>query len=219
MEKPYIEVVSEIRLKKLINWRKRYSNHEYPYKVALNLLYELLVVEKMWDEIQDAFKQPKTSNKSNDSLYTLYEVFTPLSLKENKKLFDNFEDALNFVIERSNILARNVIHATVECEFVTRDMIAGFKWSTFKSRINSAQRGDNDQNHEIELAYYFYACAVELIYGWAALGYLGHSKEDSFYILTQMMFGGISYDLLDSVIHHFGQVATLYYKPLLDLFK
>jgi hypothetical protein len=39
MDKKYSEVIGVYKLKKLSTWRGRYSHQEYPYKVALNLLY------------------------------------------------------------------------------------------------------------------------------------------------------------------------------------
>ena len=58
MGKRFSEIMIENKEKKLLMWRERYSKQEYPYKVAFNLLYELLAVEKMWDEIQNAYKRP-----------------------------------------------------------------------------------------------------------------------------------------------------------------
>ena len=87
MGKRFSEIMIENKEKKLLMWRERYSKQEYPYKVAFNLLYELLAVEKMWDEIQNAYKRPllmidlnnlKTSKKRINTL--LKEVILLLKI-------------------------------------------------------------------------------------------------------------------------------------------
>jgi hypothetical protein len=198
MEKRYSETLSEIKVKKLLMWRERYSKQEYPYKVAFNLLYEMLVVEKMWDEIQAPYIKTLSSS--------------------GKKNFQNFQEAHKYVIDRSNLIARTDIHPIVENKYKTIDSIAGFNWVSTRNRVSKAQNGDNKEVREIELAYYFYTCGVELIYAWSALGYLGTDQEPAFMELTGMIMGGVDYSSYQSLINFFGQTASMFYKPLPNLF-
>lgn len=198
MEQRYSETLSGIKVKKLFAWRDRYSEQEYPYKVAFNLLYEMLVVEKMWDEIQRPY---------NKSL-----------LNSGKKNFNNFQDAHKYVIDRSNIIARSDIHPIVEKKYNSLDSIAGLNWASTRNRVSKAQNGDNKEVQEIELAYYFYTCGVELIYAWSALGYLGTDQESAFMQLTGMVMGGVDYSSYQSLLNFFGQTASMFYKPLPNLF-
>ena len=86
-----------------------------------------------------------------------------------------------------------------------------------KSGLKSAG-WDNKEVKEIELTYSFYTCSVELIYAWSALGYLGFNQESAFLELTGMILGGVDYSLFESLLHYFGQAASMFYKPLPDLF-
>lgn len=198
MEQRYSETLSGIKVKKLFSWRDRYSKQEYPYKVAFNLLYEILVVEKMWDEIQSPYKK---------SLFNI-----------GKKSFNNFQDAHKYVIDRSNIIARSDIHPIVESKYKSIEFIAGFNWASTRNRVLKAQNGDNKEVQEIELAYYFYTCGIELIYAWSALGYLGTDEESAFMQLTGMVMGGVDYSSYQSLLNFFGQTASMFYKPLPKLF-
>ena len=198
MEQRYSETLSGIKVNKLFAWRDRYSKQEYPYKVAFNLLYEMLVVEKMWDEIQSPYKKS--------------------FLNIGKKSYNNFQDAHKFVMDRSNIIARSDIHPIVENKYKSLDSIAGFNWASTRNRVLKAQAGDNKEVQEIELAYYFYTCGIELIYAWSALGYLCTDQESAFMQLTGMVMGGVDYSSYQSLLNFFGQTASMFYKPLPNLF-
>ena len=198
MGKRYPEILSEIKINKLLNWRQRYSKQEYPYKVAYNLLYEMLVVEKMWGEIQIPYLSPLF-----DSGY---------------QKFQNFEDALKAVIDRSNFIAKRDIHHLVDSEYKKRKFIAGFNWESTRERVTKAQNGDNNEVQEIELAYYFYTCGIEQIYAWSALGYLGYNQQSAFFDISGFAFGGVDYNSFQSLVHYFGSVAGNFYKPLPNLF-
>ena len=93
MEKRFTEIIGASKLNQLVIWRDRYSEKEYPYKVALNLLYELLVVEKMWDEIQAAF------------LVSHYG-------RGNTK-FQNFNEAHGYILTRCDIIAQKNVRPKV----------------------------------------------------------------------------------------------------------
>jgi len=198
MEKRYTETLSEIKFKKLFVWRDRYSKQEYPYKVAFNLLYEMLVVEKMWDWIRIPYKI---------SLFSF-----------GGKNFQNFQDAHKYIIDHSNTIAKTDIHPIVENRYKSLDFIGGFNWASTRNRVLKAQNGDNKEVQEIELAYYFYTCGIELIYAWSALGYLGTDQESAFMQLTGMIVGGVSYSSYESLLNFFGQTASMFYKPLPYLF-
>lgn len=198
MEKRYSETLSQIKINKLLSWRDRYSKIEYPYKVAFNLLYEMLVVEKMWDEI----KSPYMKSQFNI----------------DKKSFNNYQDAHKYVIDRSNIIARSDIHPIVENKYKSIDVIAGLNWAATRNRVLKSQNGDNKEVQEIELAYYFYTCGIELIYAWSALGYLGTDKESAFMQLTGMVMGGVDYNSYQSLLNFFGQTSSMFYKPLPNFF-
>ncbi len=198
MGQRFIEILSQKKVNQLFLWRKRYSKPEYPYKVALNLLYEMLVCERMWTEIQRPFN---------------HLLFNSDSVK-----FKNFQEAHKYIIDLSNEIARKELVQIVESEYHELDSIAGLNWRTIREHVSKAQKGDNEEVQEIELTYYFYTCGIELIYAWAALGYLGINQEIAFSSLTGMIIGGVDYSSYPSLLHHFGLSSTWLYNPLPKLF-
>ena len=47
----------EFNLNNLKKWRDRYSHKEYPYKVVLNMFYDLIPLKMIWSEILNCFNQ------------------------------------------------------------------------------------------------------------------------------------------------------------------
>jgi len=199
MEKKYSEVIGAYKLKKLCVWRKRYSEQEYPYKVAMNLLYDLLIVEKIWDEIQISIEMS-------------YLGF-------GKTNFQSFHEAHGYVLNRCDSVAKSSIRTIVSREYKTRNLIANFNWSSTRNRVIKAQNGDNKEVQKIELAYYYFTCGVELIYAWLALRYLGFDQQAAFEDLTGMGISVVDYNSYQSLLNCFGKAANQYYKPLPNLFR
>jgi hypothetical protein len=199
MEKKYSEVIGVYKLKKLNTWRSRYSEQEYPYKVALNLLYDLLVVEKVWNEIQISIEMAHLGWGNTN--------------------FQNFHEAHGYVLNRSDSIAGSTVRPGVVKEYKTREKIANFNWASTRERVLKAQNGDNKEVQKIELAYYYFTCGVELIYAWLALRFIGTDMETAFLELTGLSIPGIDYNLYESLLNGFGKASGIYYKPLPKLFR
>ena len=199
MEKKYSEIISAYKLKKLNEWRDRYSEQEYPYKVALNLLYDLLIVENIWDEIKISIEMS--------------------FLGFGKTNFLSFHEAHGYVLNRCDSVAKSSIRTIVSREYKTRDSIANFNWSSTRNRVFKAQNGDNKEVHKIELAYYYFTCGVELIYAWLALRYLGFDQQAAFEDLTGMGINVVDFNSYQSLLNCFGKAANKYYKPLPNLYR
>jgi hypothetical protein len=198
MDKKYSEIIGVYKLKKLCIWRNRYSLKEYPYKVALNLLYDLLVVEKVWNQLQ---------------------VFIEMSqLGWGNTNFKNFHEAHGYVLNRSDSIAGSNIRPIVVGEFKTKDFIGNINWASTRDRVIKAQKGDNKEVQKIELAYYYYTCGVELVYAWLALRFLGADKETAFLELTGRTITGVDYNSCQSLLNGFGKASRFYYNPLPKLF-
>ena len=199
IEKKYSEVIGVFKLKKLGTWRGRYSEQEYPYKVALNLLYDLLVVEKVWNEIQISIEMSHLGWGNTN--------------------FQNFHEAHGYVLNRSDSIAGSSIRPDVVREYKTRDKVANFNWSSTRDRVVKAQNGNDKEIQKIELAYYYFTCGVELIYAWLALRYIGTDKENAFLELTGLALDGIDYNSYESLLNGFGRASGVFYKPLPKLFR
>jgi hypothetical protein len=199
MDKKYSEVIGVYKLKKLSTWRGRYSHQEYPYKVALNLLYDLLVVEKVWNEIQISIEMSHLGWGNTN--------------------FHNFHEAHGYVLNRSDSIAGSSIRPIVVNEYKKRNKVANFNWASIRDRVVKAQNGNNKEIQKIELAYHYFTCGVELIYAWLALRYIGTDKETAFMELTGTSMSGIDYKSYESLLNGFGKASGVYYKPLPKLFR
>jgi hypothetical protein len=199
MEKKYSEVIGVYKLKKLDTWRGRYSEQEYPYKVALNLLYDFLVVEKIWNEIQVSIEMSHLGWGNTN--------------------FQNFHEAHGYILNRSDSIAGGSIRSIVLREYKTMGKVANFNWTSTRDRVVKAQNGNNKEVQKIELAYYYFTCGVELIYAWLALRFIGTEKETAFLELTGLTMAGIDYNLYESLLNGFGKASGIYYKPLPKLFR
>ena len=56
------------KIQKLQEWRNRYSKEEYPYKVVMNMFYDLFAVESIWSDINSAFSGVKQFDDPNLAL-------------------------------------------------------------------------------------------------------------------------------------------------------
>ncbi|MDR3665362.1 MAG: hypothetical protein P4L35_00840 [Ignavibacteriaceae bacterium] len=199
MDKKYSEIIGVYKLKKLNTWRSRYSAHEYPYKVALNLLYDLLIVEKIWDEMQVSIEMS--------------------NLGWGKTNFKSFNEAHGYVLNRCDSVAGSKIRSIVIREYKIRDSIADFNWASTRDRVIKAQDGNNKEVQKLELAYYYFTCGVELIYAWLGLRFLGTDHEIAFSDLTGLTINGVNYKSYKSLLNSFGRASGVYYKPLPNLFR
>lgn len=70
--------------KNLLRWRERYSKEEYPYKVILNLFYDLIPLKELWDELNSSFGILKFNdiNISFDYVHNIFRV-KQISLQPN----------------------------------------------------------------------------------------------------------------------------------------
>jgi hypothetical protein len=198
MEKKYTEKIGLFKLSKLLSWRGKYSENEYPYKVAVNLLYDLLLVEKIWTEIHNPF---------NSSLLHL-----------GNGNFKNFNEAHGYILNRIDNIAIGV-RTIVISEYKYRNSVAGLDWSLVRHSVIKAQNGDNKELQEIESKFFSYTCGVELIYAWLAYGLLGLGKEEAFSELTGEIPEGIDYRSCQSLLSGFGKESGIYYKPLTSMSK
>ncbi|MDC0865703.1 hypothetical protein OAP50_01260, partial [bacterium] len=122
-----LKASEERKINKLKGWRERYSKKEYPYKVIMNLFYELFSIESIWNEINSAFS--------------------------GKKQFENLSEGYSHIggIKREYQLAQ--IHPNLESFIKNNKVAAGIKYSDFEEKIHKAQNGDNNEVIEIEFSY------------------------------------------------------------------
>lgn len=178
-----IQASQNRKINKLKEWRSKYSKNEYPYKVVLNMFYELFSIEFIWDDINQAFMG--------------VEQFTDLT------------KALLHIGERKRQVQISVIHQRLE-QLMQNDRVAGgIKFSDFKSMIQNAINGDNHQVIEIEYSYWFYCQYWEAVLEWAAYGLLGMDKHSAFREVTGGDVGGLKLDTFKDAITYFHKVLGI----------
>jgi|GEM_PF-2645072 hypothetical protein len=172
-----IEAAQNRKINKLKEWRNRYSKEDYPYKVILNMFYELFSIELIWDEINSAFSGRKQFNDSTQALMHIGEIKRQIQISQ--------------------------VHQNLE-SFLSSDKVAcGVKYSDFKEMVNKAQNGDNHKIVEIEYSYWFYCQYWEAVLEWAAYGLLGYDKHSAFKTVTGGDVGGLKLDTFKDTIQFF----------------
>ena len=71
----------ERKIQKLKNWRDRYSKVEYPYKVIMNMFYDLFATQYIWPEIDRSFSGLKKHADYTDAVNEIAE------LRNNTKIY------------------------------------------------------------------------------------------------------------------------------------
>jgi len=157
------------KINKLKEWRKRYSKTEYPYKVIMNMFYELFSMELIWVEIDSAFSK-------------------------RQQQISNPDDALTHISRIKRVAQLQLIKPRLE-EFLNCDKIAaGIKFSDYKHTIEAAKSGNNDMVIEIEYSYWFFCQFYEAVLQWASLAYLGFDKHSAYREVTGGDLGGLKLD-------------------------
>lgn len=186
----FVKQIYDIQNNRLISWRNRYSKEEYSYKVALNTLYQLLTCELMWNSIISSFG--------------------------GKKVYSEFSDAYSIIQAKSGETAKASVHATLESKYRTIQKVSIVDMNSIRNMVLKAQNGNNEMVKEVEHAYICYTGAVELIYGWAALGLTGKDIQGAIMEMCGIIIGG-NYTDMDVAITNFGQIVDSCYVPLENL--
>lgn len=189
-DNPIINMVYQDRLARITQWRNRYSKTEYPYKVLLNTVYQMLVCIEMWEYILNCFTQGK--------------------------VYNDFQAASNIVQNKSGEVATKKVHPIVESTIRSGKTISCLNISLLNEIVAKAQKGDNKSVEEVELSYFWYTGAVEISYAYAALGLMGMTKMQALQQVSSLIIGG-NPDDLNSALSIFGTNAEICYKKLPNL--
>jgi len=186
-ENKIINSIYNDRLAKLNMWRQRYSKTEYPYKVALNTVYQMLTLIEAWDYILSSFNQGK--------------------------IYNDFQNAYNVVQKKSGDIALAKVHNIVESKIHSGGNISLLDINMLNGFVSKAQKGDNEFVEKVELCYFWYTGAAELAYAYAAFGLIGLSKMEAMQQISSIIIGG-NPDELDNALGMFGTNIEMCYKKL-----
>jgi len=130
--------------------------------------------------------------------------------------YSEFAEAYAFIQAKSGEIAKASVHATLESKYRTLQKISILNMNSFRDMVIKAQNGDNGKVMEVERAYIWYTGAVELIYGWVALGLTGKDIQMAIMEMCGILLGG-NYTDIDVAITNFGQLVDACYVPLTNL--
>ena len=186
----------EYGISKLIEFRSRYNQQEYPRKVASNVVYLLMVIEKLVLEMDYAFQKSAI-------------------LKRPKQIFSDIQIAQNEIARKVQGIISDLV-PIVDTTLDKRNKILNVDMNKLRNDYISASNGDIARMENLEFSYIFYYCIQILIIHWLAYGLYGETKESGF----KKLFNAPILKPIDqsNTILLFEEVSRvvipLYYKPL-----
>ena len=168
---------------KLRQWRSKYTAFDYPYKVTLNMFYELYTYTFMWDKLSACFRIPQT-----------FEYKEAIQLVDNQRRVFQVNEM------------RDRIPSLMEDDYPLGSR--GMCYSNFKPTIELARNGSNEAIEEIEYSYAYYAALFELLIPWSACGLAGLNKHQAFVEVTGGDVGGLEMETIEDAIKYLNTIAN-----------
>jgi hypothetical protein len=153
----------------LHTWRNRYSKQEYPYKVAVNILYRKYHMVAMWNDVCDCMRFDHSGNQqvkwndSNVGFQKLLDIYSSKTILVNP----GFETRLQ------NDSAKE---------------IGDTSFDNFRQNIANAQSGSAEDLESIEFAYLYYKLTDQVILYLAAMCGTGMKPMDAMARICQIIF-------------------------------
>ncbi len=160
----YAESMLKTSKSKLLGWRKRYDAAEYPRKVAINTVYELVLLEAIWPWIEE-------------------HCFN------GEALFDSLEDARYFVQETKLRTYIPEVHPQVMPAFANRDRLPNIIMQDYRQCVLQAITGDTEALEVIENTYLMHFTSTYLLYLCAAFGLTGLARDEAIGRVSELVVG------------------------------
>ena len=152
----YFEQMTLGNRQNLVRWRERYSPKEYPYKVVLNLFYDLLPLNDLW------------TTKSKDF---------------GQKKFDDYESAFKENFEVFRFLQLKFYAHSMDARLAEGARAGNLESTYYNKFITEAQNGSNKAIEELEYAYTVFVPIRAVFVDWFAtceMGYLPEVAQQDF---------------------------------------
>ena len=148
----------EFNMNNLKKWRERYSSSEYPFKVVINMFYDLIPLEIIWSDILNCFDQGTKVNSIDDGIIQISQIFRNAQL--------TISDSMN--------------------EFMKNGIqIGDCNLAKLLPIIDKAKSGDNRFVEEIEYSYIVRTSLKAFFLTWASLGLNGYTMEEAYQKITE----------------------------------
>lgn len=181
----FIKETIQRKKSKLNEWRDRYEEDEYPYKIIQNLFYDLYATKDSYGKFLTMFdlKEGDYSKSFNDA--------------EEKIVLERRIIQINIHEKLETLISNNV------------PVVDSLSYSDFKNSISLAKNGNQQEIKNIEYAYIFYGLVNEFIIRWAAFRLMGKSDSDSCYAATMALPGDSNFESFESAFETFTKIAGL----------
>lgn len=151
----------EFNMNNLKKWRDRYSPKEYPYKVVINMFYDLIPLKMIWPEILNCFNQGKKVNSIDEGINHISQLFRNAQLTISNSMDQHMKDGIQ----------------VGDCNSLKLQPI-----------IEKAKLGDNKFVEEIEYSYIARTSLKAFFLIWASLGLNGNSMEEAYQKISEATF-------------------------------
>ncbi|MCK4338420.1 MAG: hypothetical protein KAW87_00305 [Candidatus Cloacimonetes bacterium] len=172
----------EFNMNNLKKWRDRYSPNEYPYKVVINMFYDLIPLQMIWSDILNCFSQGKKVNSIDEGIILISQIFrnAQLSIKDSME------------------------------EYMTNNIqICDVSSTSLKIMIEKAESGDNKFVEEIEYSYIARTSLKAFFLIWAAMGLSGNSMEKAYQKISEATFPIKNFDDFEIVFQAFSNSVNI----------
>jgi hypothetical protein len=148
----------EFNINNLKKWRDRYSNSDYPYKIVVNMFYDLIPLKMIWSDILSCFHQGAKVNSIDEGIVEISQVFRNAQLTISDKMNEYMKNGIQ----------------VGDCNSVKLLPI-----------VNKAKSGDNKFVEEIEYSYIARTSLKAFFLTWASFGLNGFTMEEAYQKISE----------------------------------
>lgn len=177
-----INVYNELQ-KRLDIWRERYSEFEYPNRIVINMIYQSLQLEVIWNNLND---------------------FT------SKPFYQDYNQASSFVENEKNKY-NSIIQKEVQNKYEHGGLIGNLNIDVYKELVAKAQKGDVVALEKITEGFLWYSGAFELGVVYCSLLKSGTTHQFAIDQICEIQTG-ININNLSEVQTLFGNNISMLFK-------
>lgn len=191
------EPLAKMSTNKLIEFRNRYSRNEYPKKVAMNVVYMLMIIEELLKYSENIFSDNTLTNKTR---------------------YTDLDSAIGEIDNKTSLIVQR-INETVASIFEKSNYVMHIDLARIRNDVNVALK-DPARLENLEFSYVFYKCLKESVVLWLAFGLLNETRISAFSKVFDVVTTKAFEDSKNYMSFFEGAVQTIvpkYYVPLKNL--
>ncbi len=183
---------------KILDWRNRYTEFEYPGKIVINMFYEIKQTEIIWEEVIKSYEKPFGGQR--------------------KAKFNNFRDAFDYIDDKCRNIQLNKVRANLEYSLNLNPIIGILDYRVYKNIAKKASNGNIKMIEELEFTYIWHSILNIKLLFFAAGGLMGWDELESYQKTCEVQVDNISFNDFKSAMEAYNQEVAMFmkmhYKPL-----